>query len=66
MEGGDGAHAFDLVDVAARLGDRLAEQRRGDAIAEQKQPLRLDELDVGTGKVGAGLPVGGRKLRAGT
>ena len=37
MEGGDGAHAFNLVDVAARLEKALAEQRQARTVAEQKK-----------------------------
>ena len=39
MEGGDGPHALDLVDMAARLRQRLAEQRLRRPVAEQQQPL---------------------------
>ena len=39
MEGRDCAHALDLVDMAARLRERLAEQRLRRTIAEQQQTL---------------------------
>ena len=46
MEGRDGAHALDLVDMAARLDQPLPEQRLRRPIAEQEQALRLGEADV--------------------
>jgi hypothetical protein len=36
MEGRDRADAFDLVDVAARLGERLSEKRLRWAVAKQQ------------------------------
>ena len=55
MEGRDGAHAFDFVNMAAGLGERFAEQRLGRAVAEQQQPLGLGERDVLARDLGASL-----------
>src|SRR5687768_17578664 len=57
MEGRDGAHPFDLVDMATRLRERLAEQRSRRSFAKQKQPLRLGKANVPPSDLGALLAV---------
>ena len=46
MEGRDRPHPLDLVNMAARLRQGLAEKRLGWAIAEQQQPPGLGEPDM--------------------
>jgi len=57
MEGGDGAHAFDLVDVTPRLDEPLAKHGHAWTITEQKQAMRPSEDDVAARDVGAGRTV---------
>ena len=49
VEGGDGAHAFDLVDMAARRRAAACRAAPGRRVAEQQQPLRLGQADVVAG-----------------
>src|SRR5690242_11803204 len=65
MEGCDRAHAFNLVDVPARLDEALAEKRHTGSIAEQEQAFRLDQRDLPPGDLGAGLPIRTGHLGAG-
>lgn len=57
MEGHDRPNPLDLVDVAASLGQWLAEQCLSWALAKQKQPLGLCQADVPPGDLSAFLAI---------
>ena len=66
MEGGNGPYTLDLVNMAPRLGQRLAQQRLRRAVAEQQEPLGAGKLDVLASNLGARLAVSGTHARSGT
>jgi hypothetical protein len=55
VEGGDGAHAFDLVHVPPRGRQRLAEKRLAGCIAEKEQPFGAGKGDVTARDIAAGF-----------
>ena len=65
MEGGDGAHALDLVNMTSGLGERLANKGLGWAVAEQQQAPGLGKLNVPPRNLGAGFAVGRAHAGAG-
>jgi hypothetical protein len=65
VEGRNGAHPLDLVDVAAGLDEPLAEQRDAGAVAEQEQTLGFGKGDVPLGNFSTGVAFCGAHPRAG-
>jgi hypothetical protein len=65
MEGRDGANALDLMEMAAGLGKRLAEQGLRRAITEQEQAPGLCEPNVIASDFSAGFALGGAHPDAG-
>ena len=55
-------HPFDLVNMAARLRKRFAEECLGRSVTEQQQSLGLRQSDMATSDLSAGFPIGGTHL----
>src|SRR6476619_1376231 len=56
VEGGDGAHSLDLVDMPARFDEALAKQSRARRVAEEKQRLGRSKSDMPASDLAARLP----------
>ena len=53
VEGRYGAYAFNLMNMAPRRGEGLADQRPGRCVAKQQEPLWLGQRDMTASDCGA-------------